>query len=535
MILKKPYAFLIKYFKLINFVVFILAIYIAYKTYNIISFFNEYITNNYTGNYYPDFYKSYVSPFTYLILITMLLCIIGIYLLFIYKKKPTKVYITSIIYYISFFVFLFFIKNIMITLENSLITAETARIYRDLSILFFFPQIYLIIMYLLRGLGLNIKKFNFDQDLKNLKIEEQDNEEVEITLKNNNVKLIRNIKRFFREFKYYVKENKFIFSIIFIILIVLSGYLIYNSFPEIIDKEYIQGETFVINNLNYKIEDSIITNLNYNGDVIKDNKYYLVVRLSVENKSNASIPIDYNNFRLEINDNYSYPLLDKGQNFIDYAKDNYSKEIKANTSGIYSIIYEIKEKELRKSYEIKIANGSTISDNLIVGRHNYIKISPIVINKVNTEITVNQNEEINFSNSNLGNTKITLSNAEITNKYVYDYESCVNNICNTYKDIININNNSNNKTLIIMDYKYEFDYDVPFFTHSTTFNTLISTFMKLKYKNDENKFVYEKIENVTPTKLKKKIAIETTNKINNSSEVYLSFVIRNKEYLISLK
>lgn len=535
MILKKPYAFLIKYFKLINFVICTLATYIIYKTYNIITFFNEYILNNYTGNYYPEFYNSYISPFTYLILIIILFCIIGIYLLFIYKKKPTKIYITSIIYYIAFFIFLIFIKNIMITLENSLITAESARIYRDLSILFFLPQIYLTIMYLFRGLGLNIKKFNFDQDLKDLQIEEQDNEEVEITLKNNNVKLKRNIKRFFREFKYYIKENKFIFSIIFLILISLTGYLIYKSFPEIIDKQFIQGDTFIIDNLNYKIEDSIITNLNYKGDKINENKYYLVVKLSIENNTNANIAIDYNNFRLELNNNYLYPLLDKGQNFIDYAKDNYSKEIKANTSGIYSIIYEIKETELRKSYEIKISNGSTILDDLIVGRHNFIKISPIVINKVNTEIIINQNEEINFSNSNLGNTKITLSNSEITNKYVYDYESCVNDKCNTYKDIINVNYNSNNKTLIIMDYKHEFDYNAPFFTHSTTFNTLISTFMKIKYKNDNNEFVYEKIENVTPNKIKDKIAIETTNKINNSNEVYLAFIIRNKEYLIKIK
>ena len=40
MVFKKPYAFLIKYFKLINFILSTLAIYIAYRTYNIISFFN---------------------------------------------------------------------------------------------------------------------------------------------------------------------------------------------------------------------------------------------------------------------------------------------------------------------------------------------------------------------------------------------------------------------------------------------------------------------------------------------------------------
>ena len=41
MIFKKPYAFLIKYFKLINLIISLLVMYITYRTYNIISFFSS--------------------------------------------------------------------------------------------------------------------------------------------------------------------------------------------------------------------------------------------------------------------------------------------------------------------------------------------------------------------------------------------------------------------------------------------------------------------------------------------------------------
>lgn len=535
MILKKPYAFLIKYFKLINFIISILMGYIAYKSYNIVTFFNEYIGNNYTGNYYPGFSNNYISPFIYLILIILLLLIAGIYLLLLYKKKPAKIYIFSLVYYAIFIIYLVIVKNTMIALETSVTTAEIARVYRDVSIIAFIPQTFLIIMYIFRGLGFNIHKFNFDKDIKELEIEEQDNEEVEITFKKDGVKLKRNIKRFIREFKYYIKENKFMFTIICIILLILIAFLIYHTLPTIVDSDYNQGETFKVGNLIYKVEDSIITNLNYKGEYISKSNYYLVVKINIENTTNNKVQIDYNNFRLVLNDSYVYPSIDKGKNFIDYAKDYYSKEIKANSNGTYSLVYEIKEKDLKKNYEIKISNGSTTKDNLVVGKHNYITISPIIIDKVNVQKKVNAGEEINFSNSNLGNSKLTLSNPIITNKYIYNYEYCVKEKCETYKDIINVDYLTNNSILIVMDYNYEIDNTIPFYDTSSNINTFIKTFMKVKYTNENNESNYLSIKNVTPSKLEDKIVIETSNVVEGSNNVELSITIRNKEYLVKIK
>lgn len=535
MILKKPYAFLIKYFKLINLIVSILMGYIAYRSYNIINFFNEYIGNNYTGNYYEGFSNSYVSPFLYLTIVIMLLLIGGIYLLFIYKKKPAKIYISSLIYYVVFIIYLVVVKNIMITLETNVITAETARLYRDISIITFIPQTFLIIMYLFRSMGFNIHKFNFEKDLKELEIEENDSEEVEITFKNDGVKLKRNINRFIREFKYYVKENKFIVSIIGILILILIAYLVFKAFPEIIDNNYNQGDTFTISELTYKIEDSIITNLNYNGEYIDKEHYYLVVRLYIKNNTNKNIEIDYNNFRLILNDSYIYPSIDKGKHFIDYAKDYYSKEIRANSEGIYSLVYEMNEKDLKKNYEIKIDNGSALKDSLLVGKHNYISISPIVINKVNIQNEVESGKEINLANSNLGNTTITLSNPIITDKYIYDYEYCINSKCDTYKDIISIDHLVNNSILIILDYKYELDSNVPFYNKTSNINSFINNFIKVKYVDKDKKGAYATIKNVTPSKLKDKIAIETSNIIQNSDIIEISIIIRNKEYLVKIK
>lgn len=534
MIFKKPYAFLIKYFKLINLALAILSIYITYRSYNIISFFNEYITQNYSGNFYPGFSDNYISLSIYVVIILIIIGISFICLLFKYKKKPIKEYLTSILYFVIFFIFLTFIKNIMVTLETNVITAETARIYRDLSMISIIPQPIFIILFLVRGLGFNLKKFDFKEDLKEMEISEQDSEEVEITIKRDGVKLKRNIRRFGREFIYYIKENKFIFIIICICLTIAFGFLLYKSLPEIVDKNYNQGDTFNIGNLVYKVEDSIITNIDYKGESLGKDTYYVVTRLYIENTSFEDTTLDYNNFRLLIGDSYVYPVVDKGSNFIDYAENFYGKVIKAESKQLYSLVFKIKDNEVKKNYDIKISRGSALSGNQLIGSFNYVTITPIVINKVTVEQTTNKGEEISFVNSNLGNSKLTLSNPIITDKYLYDYEYCVNSNCKTYKDIVSIDYTKNNKLLLILDYEFILDKEIPYYKYSKSINTFVDTFMKIRY-SDGDEFKYYDITNVTPSKLKNKIVLETTNKIKNAEELAISITIRNKEYIINLK
>jgi len=533
MILKKPYAFLIKYFKLINLVLATLAIYIAYKTYNIINFFNDYVSHDYSGNFYSGFSNAYISSFMYFMIILIVIGTIVICALFIYKKKPVKAYISSIIYYITLLILLNILKNLMVTLETDVITAEAARIYRDLSLISIVPQIFFILLFLLRGFGVNLGKFNFDNDLKELQITEQDSEEVEITFKSDRLKIGRNLRKFIREFGYYIKENKFIFIIICIIAIVAITFGIYKSIPEVIDMNYKQGEIFVIGNLKYKIEDSIITNIDYKGDSLGDVNY-IVTKLYIENASNEDINLDYNNFRLEVNDNYLYPIVDKGLYFIDYAVNYYGKTIKANSKNTYSLVYKIKNTEIKDSYQIKIENGTSIQNKLQISKYNYVRITPIKITEVSLLGNYNLKEIISFENTNLGNSKITLSNPIITKKYLYDYEYCSNKICNTYKDVININYTKNDKVLIVMDYDYTIDKDIPFYKYSSSINGFVESFIKIRYK-ENTEVKYSTISNVTPNNLKNKIVIETTNKIVDSEDVKISIIIRNKEYLINLK
>ena len=192
MIFRKPYAFFIKHFKLINFILAILTIYVSKVAYSIIKFFNDFITNGYSGNTYPGFYQNYIPILIYFILILLIIGVILISLLFFYKKKPNKLYLISLVYFIIYFIFILYVRNTMIYMETDVITAEKIRILRDLSIILFAPQVVFILFYLTRTFGIDLEKFKFNEDLKKeFELSDKDNEEVEISFNKDGIKLKR--------------------------------------------------------------------------------------------------------------------------------------------------------------------------------------------------------------------------------------------------------------------------------------------------------------------------------------------------------
>ena len=104
MILRKPYAFLIKNFKIIHLFISILMGYLLYKSYNIVTFFSESVTNNYTAIVSGQVAGLYINYFMYGAIILVLASLVAIYYLLSHKDKPRKFYMWSILYYILLFI-----------------------------------------------------------------------------------------------------------------------------------------------------------------------------------------------------------------------------------------------------------------------------------------------------------------------------------------------------------------------------------------------------------------------------------------------
>ena len=90
MILKKPYGMLIKNFRKIHIILTILTVFISIEAHNILSFFNEYVANNYSVTVTDTLLRETINPWIYPALIITIIILIAVFILLKQKKKPTK-------------------------------------------------------------------------------------------------------------------------------------------------------------------------------------------------------------------------------------------------------------------------------------------------------------------------------------------------------------------------------------------------------------------------------------------------------------
>lgn len=535
MVLKKPYAFLIKHFRLIHLISAIPIIYLAYKSTAIVNFFSDYVANNYSLTVNGNLSTMFINPLMYLSIILIILGAMAIYFLFKYKEKPNKNYIAIIIYYLILFILLNICHSILGVMTSETIEASLARSYRDISLLLVLPQYYFCIFTILRGLGFNIKKLNFANDLKELEISEKDSEEFEFVVGVEGYKAKRTFRRFIREFSYYLKENTFIVIAIALLIIIGIGTSIYLN-REDYEISYKQKETFNYKTFTLSVEDSITTNLSYNGNIINKGKYYLIVKLNITNNLNEAVSLEHTNFRIKVNNNFLYPIIDKATYFADYAIPYDGKKIKALEQDTYVLVYELTEEELTEKYELKIYNGVSQEKGEINTRYSNIELTPILIDQTSEVRKVNLKEKLDLTNSNIGNTLLTINDYQITNKYTYTYEHCYSNNCKKYTDYVAVDYYSNGKgsTLLVMGYDLVLDTTSAYSHYIKSEKTFFDNFVSVRYKI--NDAVYKSnVINQTPTNLEKRLVLQVNDQIKEASEIELLVTVRNKIYTIKLK
>ena len=229
MILRKPYAFLIKNFRVIHIILTFLTIYILYKTNAIVDFYKEFVINNYSVTIIDNLASNYVGVLLCFSIILVIGILIAIYILLKTKNKQNKIYLVGILYYFILLVLVIISYYLINGLELELWSTASARTYRDIAQMVYYPQFIFIIVLAIRALGFNVKQFNFKNDLKELEITDSDNEEVELNINFQTYKFERSLRRILRELKYYLKENKIVIMVITLILIGIFGFMFYKN------------------------------------------------------------------------------------------------------------------------------------------------------------------------------------------------------------------------------------------------------------------------------------------------------------------
>ena len=517
MIIRKPYAFLIKNFRKIHIFLLILSFYVAYKLLDISKFINEFMR---LGTY--DLYADPVSKhITGLLSFSVLLIVFGgIALLFLlrHKGKPWKIYLVPIIEYFLLFLILNVIKSFFANFSDD-VEVTDLRFARDMLLFFMIGQLPAIGIFIMRVFGLDIKKFNFNSDQEFLELSDEDREEVEISLSFDFNTIKRLYKKLIRNIGYFYKEHKIICRVaigIIAVILLKNAY----TFIFVTNRTYKAGQLYNANGYTIRVGNSYYTDKDYKGEVISDKSSFVIVEMYVKNNS-APRNLKIDNFHLR-NRKEDYVSSHKtyADEFYDLGKTYESvKELKRDEELSFIIVYKV-EKKLPK-------NGFVMYYQELGGDNKLRKIKLNVkdISKVNDSGTVQFGDTIDI-NINGVEDSISIDRFDFIDSFLYKVSKCSSSGCE-YDD---------------KDYFVSEGYKVlkisfgSLVYESKDMKKFISKYGKIVYTDEEdNEREYEIKYAINSEYYGKYLYLLVPEDVANAKTINLLLLLRNNKYVYKLK
>ncbi len=512
MILRKPYALFIKLFRPMHFVIVALLGVIAYRFYDINSFFKGYVK---TGrfSYIEDITTYYVNGSLYFCIIALMALFALIIVLFAYKKKNFVSSVVMLCGQLFCLFFSFVVKSNLTLLDRTNIDIRTAVILRDISILLSLFNLFLLIWMAFRALGFNLKQFEFGKDLKELQIESADSEEFEfsVDIDKNDIKTRWN--RYKRLSKYYVTEYRKIILFIVAFLLIIGGLM---ALSRSNSKGILYKEGTVIDKDSYKYKfkvlDSYIFDKDYKGNTIGDDKYkYAVIKFELTNKTEDDFVFNLPNAVLYTNNSYAniMTLYDK---FRDIGIGYNGQKLKTNATGEFIMVYPVDMKDNNSNFILKVFEGNN---------RFAVQLEPKKFDKIHENSSVNLNEELTITNSVLP--KVTFK----VNDYKLDSKIIIKDKGIDYAII----SNSKENTILMFNYNYSMEESNIYKFSGKQF---IASYVKLEASKNGKTKTYDIVDK-TPKLVNGIATLEVNKNVVDADTIMLKINIRNEEYYYYLK
>lgn len=336
MVLRKPYAFLIKHFRLIHLIITVLFGLVALKCRNIYMFLKKVIEAS-TNRYDAPMYINY-GIFVY-ILLALVLCFLVQWLLK-YKDKPRRLYKFTIGIYFIIIIFMFILFGYMGGFANAVAEQKTIRLYRDILTITLLFQYYTVFVMLIRGLGFDIKKFDFNRDMQELNAEAGDSEEVEVNVGIDTTNVMRVARKGQRELTYFFKEFKVYIVVILAVIVAFLGYKGF-IFVKTKYKVYSVDEPFGYNNI-MTIKDGYYASYG--------NKKYVIINFNIykygakEQFNTGNLTLHVGRKKYSVDKNICYRFNDLG--------NCYKKQYVTENESNYILAYEVDELKNNQVYVV---------------------------------------------------------------------------------------------------------------------------------------------------------------------------------------
>lgn len=529
MLFRKPFGFLIKYFKIIHLTLTVMIVYLLLKTNSIFRFIGEYMSSNINtvGTNSSD---TLFTPIMLIVVIAILIITLIILGLMSFKKKPIRFYIYNILVYgFVAFDFIFSYSNIK-ALETSLLDVRTLKLIQDFNLTALILQSISLIIVSIRATGFNIRKFDFDQDLEDLKITAEDNEEFEVDVELDTDQLRRNIRKKLRHAKYVYVENRFIIHMLALLAIAFICFLVYLN-TGVYNKIYKQKEAFTTTEYMLNIQDSYVTTTDYHNNVISSDKKLVVIRYQVR----SIYPVNKKLFKpsrfvlkiggIHFNDTelYKDSLYDLG--------NHYHNQYMTTSFESYILVYEIPKDSNTENMILEYIdiNNKTIE----------VEIKPIYDVEKNKLASYSLNQLISLEKSILKNSQMQINSGEVSSVFTSNYTYCISaESCYTGLEYIRPSTSDNyEKTLLKINGNFVLDESLVI-ARITDLYTVLRDFGTIEYEiNGETKSLKYNFKQVKPTKQVEANTyyIEVPKEVENAEHIKLLFTFREFIYEIVVK
>lgn len=519
MVLRKPYAFLIKHFKKINVLLLLLVIFAAYKDIKLYGFLKDYVSTAIYNNTL-DPISNYVNLWGILSLFLILIISCTLTYLLKYKNKPYAFYLYIVLSNLLTLIIFLYMRYYFSPGVYSGYSMEASRNLMYVTLVTVLPYIVSILLLFIRAIGLDLKKFGFHEDKDFLEMDEEDREEIEVEVNFDKDIIVRTIRNKIRMFKYFFMEHKFSLSFITITVVVILVIIIYN-FVYVEHKVYGMNETFKSNNYKFVIENTYLTDKDYAGNIVStQGKYYVILDFKVQNLLNQTRDFDIKKFHLFVDNEFYEPDLRFNNYFNDIGRVYEGTSIGKKKTENYILIYEIDKPSKNSNFLLTYQDLLTKENKIIKVKIRVRDLSKFV-NKDLKKIGETLEVPINLDEKK----SLNISDFLVNDSMIYTYEKCYVHNCPIYQGTL-VSKSKNS----ILRLKGDFGND-----SVEDFIKFLSKYGKLRYNiNGADKEI--PLEFMLQKGYRgKMIYLSVPEEIKTATKIELFFTVRTYQYIYRLK
>lgn len=272
------------------------------------------------------------------------------------------------------------------------------------------------------------------------------------------------------------------------------------------------NQTVTSNYYKFKVNNAYITNKDYKGDVIKENRQFVILDVNVTNQINSTRNLDIEKFILYVGDKYYVPTKSYNNYFIDMGNVFQSQSLAGKASDNYLLIFEIENPKNNDNFILKYQD--------LKAKTRLIRIK-LKIRDISEYITKDNkmiNEEMTIPINSEEKEVIKVTSYSLNDYVNYTYEECYINDCPIKTGVVTT---SENKKILYM-------------RTSNQILDFIKKYGKIRYTVDG--VTYQESVKSKLTKYRgNHLYLEVDKKIESSSSIEIVFTVRSYQYFYKLK